>query len=365
MATATATDHGSTGILVPLLAAAANLVANDPDRPGGAEALTQIRETFTEFIGIVGEGEQMMVIQQDRSRRASEWEDTEDCDLYTGVCLGAYRERSEGGGAVTRIAVWVRAFDKERVCEDYEDARELWRDHRSDPDAFNDKTGVLYLNGIKSARAPFSHEMALDSPSQVIRAARQLQGHPVKMYRLLHEFQDEDDKTRQVGVVHRIELNPDADDSGADDGEVEEAPATKRGGTKAAGTSSRSRSGTKASSTKAAGTSSRSRSGTKASSTKASGTSSRSRSGTSSRSGTKPKAEPEPKADDDAADDDVPESKQALVKWATDQGIGRGTLSRFLEGFGFDGGLPGITEKNLAEAYEVIVEGIAEGKLGV
>ena len=116
MATATATDQGSTGVLVPLLAAAANLVANDPDRPAGAEAVTQIRETFTEFIGIVGEGEQMMVIQQDRSRRASEWEDTEDCDLYTGTCLGSYRERSDGGGSVTRIAVWVRAFDKERLC---------------------------------------------------------------------------------------------------------------------------------------------------------------------------------------------------------------------------------------------------------
>ena len=364
MATATATDQGSTGVLVPLLAAAAHLVANDPDRPAGAEAVAQIRETFTEFIGIVGEGEQMMVIQQDRSRRASEWEDTEDCDLYTGICLGAYRERSEGGGAVTRIAVWVRAFDKERLCEGYEDARELWRDHRSDPGAF-DEDGVLYLSGIKSARAPFSHEMALDSPGQVIKGARQLLGHPVKMYRQLHDFTLPNGKVRAVGVVHRIELNPDADEGAADEG-VEEAPApTKRGGTKAAGTSSRSRSGTKASSTKASGTSSRSRSGTKASSTKASGTSSRSRSGTSSRSGTKPKAEPEPKADDDAADDDVPESKQALVKWATDQGLGRGTLSRFLEGFGFDGGLPGITEKNLAEAYEVIVEGIAEGKLGV
>ena len=275
MATATATDQGSTAVLVPLLAAAANLVANDPDRPGGAEALTQIRETFTEFIGIVGEGEQMMVIQQDRSRRASEWEDTEDCDLYTGICLGAYRERSDGGGAVTRIAVWVRAFDKERVCEGYEDARELWRDHRSDPDAFNDKTGVLYLNGIKSARAPFSHEMELDSPGQVIRAARQLQGHPVKMYRLLHEFQDEEDRTRQVGVVHRLELNSHADEGAAaeDVEDVEEAPApAKRGGTKGSG----SRSGTKASGTgsrsgtKAAG----SRSGTKASGTKASGTSS-------------------------------------------------------------------------------------------
>ena len=61
----------------------------------------------------------------------------------------------------------------------------------------------------------------------------------------------------------------------------------------------------------------------------------------------------------------MPESKQALVKWATDQGIKRGTLSRFLEDYSFEGGLPGITEDNLAEAYELIVEGIAESKLGV
>ena len=362
MATATATDQGSTGVLVPLLAAAANLVANDPDRPAGAEAVTQIRETFTEFIGIVGEGEQMMVIQQDRSRRASEWEDTEDCDLYTGTCLGSYRERSDGGGSVTRIAVWVRAFDKERLCDSAEDARELWRDHRSDPDAF-DEDGVLYLSGIKSARAPFSGEMELDAPGRVIKAAKELQGHPVKMYRQLRDFKLPNGKVRQVGVVHRIELNPDADEGAADE-DVEEAPApAKRGGTKGSG----SRSGTKASGTgsrsgtKAAG----SRSGTKASGTRASGTSSRSRSGTSSRSGTKPKPAPEPKADDDAADDDVPESKQALVKWATDQGIKRGTLSRFLEDYSFEGGLPGITEDNLAEAYELIVEGIAEGNLGV
>ena len=361
MATATATDQGSTAVLVPLLAAAANLVANDPDRPAGADAVTQIRETFTEFIGIVGEGEQMMVIQQDRSRRASEWEDTEDCDLYSGICLGAYRERSDGGGAVTRIAVWVRAFDKERVCEDYEGARELWRDHRSDPDAFNDKTGVLYLNGIKSARAPFSHEMELDSPGQVIRAARQLQGHPVKMYRLLHEFQDENDRTRQVGVVHRLEMNSHADDgAGAED--IEEAPApAKRGGTKGAG----SRTGAKASGagsrsgTKASGAGSRS--GTKASGTR-SGTKA---SGTSSRSRTKPKPAPEPKADDDAADEDVPESKQALIEWATGQGVKRGTLSRFLIEYGYKAGIPGLTDDDVPEAYEVIVEGIAEGKLGV
>ena len=222
MATATATDQGSTGVLVPLLAAAAHLVANDPDRPAGAEAVTQIRETFTEFIGIVGEGEQMMVIQQDRAQRAVEWDDTEKCDIYTGICLGTYRERSAGGGSVTRMAVWVRAFDKDRLCESYEDARVLWREHRSEPDAFAEKTGILYLNGIKSARAPFSSEMELDAPGRVIKLAKELQGHPVKMYRRLHDW-DDDGYVREVGVVHRIELNPNADDSGADE-DVEEAP---------------------------------------------------------------------------------------------------------------------------------------------
>ena len=374
MATATATDQGSTGVLVPLLASAANLVANDPDRPGGAEAITQIRETFTEFIGIIGEGEQMMVIQQDRSRRAAEWEDTEDCDLYTGTCLGSYRERSDGGGSVTRIAVWVRAFDKERLCDSAEDARELWRDHRSDPDAF-DEDGVLYLSGIKSARAPFSGEMELDAPGRVIKAAKELQSHPVKMYRQLREYKLPNGKVRQVGVVHRIELNPDADEGTADD-DVEETPApAKRGGTRASGTrsstkASGTRSSTKASgtrsSTKASGTRSSTRASGTRSSTKASGTrSSTKASGTGSRSRSATKPKPEPEADDDAADNDVPESKQAMVKWATDQGIKRGTLSRFLEDYSFDGGLPGINEDNLAEAYETIVEGIAEGKLGV
>ena len=364
MAAATTTDQDTTVVLVPLLAAAANLVANDPDRPAGADAVTQIRETFTEFIGIVGEGEQMMVIQQDRSRRAAEWEDTEDCDLYSGICLGAYRERSEGGGAVTRIAVWVRAFDKERVCEGYEDARELWRDHRSDPDAFNDKTGVLYLNGIKSARAPFSDELTLDSPGQVIKAARSLAGHPVKMYRQLHRFAGDDGKTRKVGVVHRIELNPNADDGAAAE-DVEEAPAPKRSGTAkgsaaAKGTRSTSKS-TSASGQKRGTGSSRSSSSRSTNSRSSSSRSTNSRS-SSSRS-SKPKPDPETQADGDA--DDAPESKQALIKWATDQGVKRGTLSRFLEDYSFEGGVPGLSENDVAEAYEVIVAGISDGKLGV
>lgn len=328
MAAATTTNHDSTGVLVPLLAAAAHLVANDPDRPSGAEAISQTRETFVEFIGVLGEGEQIMVIQQDRAQRAAEWQDTEDCDVYTGICLGVYRERSEGGGAVTRAAVWVRAFDKDKMCETPQDARELWRDHRHEPGAFAEKTGILYLNGIKHARAPFAGEMELDSPGRVIRAAKELQGQPVKMYRRLHDW-DDDGYAREVGVVHRIELNPDADDA-AGDVEVEEATATKRGGGSKSTRSTSSRSSSSKSGSRAA----------------------------------KPGPDPEPQ-DDGNADDDVPESKQALIKWATDQGVKRGTLSRFLTDYGYEAGIPGLTDADVAEAYEVIVEGISNGELGV
>lgn len=345
------TQQDSTGVLVPLLAAAANLVASDPDRPAGTEAVAQTRETFVEFIGIVGEGEQIMVVQQDRAQRAADWEDDKDCAIYTGVCLGAYRERSEGGGAVTRIAVWVRAFDKDRMCEGYEDARALWRDHRSDPDAFSDKGGILYVNGIKSARAPFGHEMVLDSPGRVIRAAKELQGHPVKMYRQLHEW-DSDGYSRQVGVVHRVELNPDADDGAATE-DVEEAPAPKR--------SSGSR-GTRSASSRSSASKSGSKTGQKRSTGGSRSTSSRSTKSGATKSGSRA-SKPDPEPQDDA--DDVPESKQALVKWATAQGIGRGTLSRFLEKCEYAAGLPGVTEEDVADAYELILGGINSGELGV
>ena len=364
MAAATTTNHDSTGVLVPLLAAAAHLVANDPDRPSGVEAISQTRETFVEFIGVLGEGEQIMVIQQDRAQRAAEWQDTEDCDVYTGICLGVYRERSEGGGAVTRAAVWVRAFDKDKLCETPQDARELWRDHRHEPGAFAEKTGILYLNGIKHARAPFAGEMELDSPGRVIRAAKELQGQPVKMYRRLHDW-DDDGYAREVGVVHRIELNPDADDA-AGDVEVEEATATKRGGGSKSTRSTSSRSSGSKSGSKAG--QKRSTSGSRSTGsrwTKSGSTSSRSSGSKSgSRAAKPPEPDPEPQDDGDAGDD-VPESKQALIKWATDQGVKRGTLSRFLTDYGYEAGIPGLTDDDVAEAYEVIVEGISNGELGV
>ncbi|MYA40564.1 MAG: hypothetical protein F4Z31_02235 [Gemmatimonadetes bacterium] len=353
MAAATITEQDPTGVLVPLLAAAAHLVASDPDRRSGAEAVSQTRETFVEFIGIVGEGEQILVIQQDRAQRAAEWDDTEKCDLYTGICLGAYRERSAGGGTVTRMAVWVRAFDKDRMCESYEDARDLWRDHRSEPDAFAEKTGILYLNGIKSARAPFSGEMELDAPGQVIKRAKELQGHPVKMYRRLHDW-DDDGYAREVGVVHRIELNVDADDGGADE-EVEEAAAPKRSGGSKSTRSTSSRSSTSKSGTKAGQTRS-------SSSRSTSSRSSTSKSGSTRKSTTKKPAEPDPEPQDD---EDVPATKQALVKWATGEGVKRGALNRFLEECGYEGGLPGLTEDDLAEAYGLIVDGISNGSFEI
>ena len=355
MAPATATHQDSTGVLVPLLAAAAQLVASDPDRPAGAEAVTQTRETFVEFIGIVGEGEQLMVVQQDRSRRAAEWEDTEDCDVYTGFGLGVYRERTEGGGTVTRAAVWVRAFDKEKMCETPQDARELWGEHRHDREAFKEKTGILYLNGIKHARAPFSGEMELDSPGRVIRAAKELQNHPVKMYRRLHDW-DDDGYAREVGVVHRIELNPDADDGAADE-DVEEAPAPKRN------TGSKS---TRSTSSRSSASKSGAKTGQKSGTTRSRSPKSGSTSSRSTKSGSrasKPKPEPEPEPQDDG--DDVPESKQALIKWAIDQGVKRGTLSRFLTECGYEAGIPGLTDDDVPEAYELIVAGISNGELGV
>ena len=357
MATATATNQDPTGVLVPLLAAAANLVANDPDRPVGAEAVAQTRDTFTEFIGIIGEGEQMLVIQQDRSRRAAEWEDTEDCDLYSGICLGTYRERSDGGGTVTRVAVWVRAFDTERTCDTAEDARELWREYRTEPDAF-DEDGILYGSGIKSARAPFSGELELDSPGRVIKAAKELQGHPVKMYRQLREFKLPNGKVRQVGVVHRVELNADADDGAAE--EVEEAPAPKRGGGSKSTRSTGSRSSASKSGTKTGQRSTGSRSSSKSGTASKSGSTRK----TSSRASKPADPDPEPQDDSDAGDD-VPESKEALVKWATGQGIGRGTLSRFLAKCEYPACLPGVTEDDVADAYELIVDGINNGELGV
>ena len=355
MAPATATHQDSTAVLVPLLAAAAQLVASDPERPAGTEAVTQTRDTFVEFIGIVGEGEQLMVVQQDRSRRAAEWEDTEDCDLYSGVCLGTYRERSDGGGSVTRIAVWVRAFDKERTCDDAEDARELWRDFRSESGAF-DEDGVLYLSGIKSARAPFSGEMELDAPGRVIKAAKELQGHPVKMYRQLRDYKLPNGKVRQVGVVHRIELNPDADDGPADE-DGEEAPAPKRN------TGSKS---TRSASSRSSASKSGAKTGQKSGTTRSRSTKSGSTSSRSTKSGSRAsKPEPDHEPQDDGDGDEVPESKQALVEWATKQGVKRGTLSRFLEGYGYAAGLPGVSEDDVADVYEIVVTGISEGKLGV
>ena len=351
MAPATATHQDSTAVLVPLLAAAAQLVASDPERPAGAEAVTQTRDTFVEFIGIVGEGEQLMVVQQDRSQRAAEWQNTEGCDVYTGFCLGVYRERTEGGGTVTRAAVWVRAFDKEKMCETHQDARELWGEHRHDPGAFAERTGVLYLNGIKHARAPFSGEMELDSPGRVIRAAKELQGHPVKMYRRLHDW-DDDGYAREVGVVHRIELNPDADDGAADE-EVEEAPAPKRN------------TGSSRSPRKPAPKAGQKRN-TGGSRSAGSSTTSKPKPKPKPKPEPRPKPKPEPEPQDDAdGGDDVPESKQALVEWATKQGVKRGTLSRFLEGYGYAAGLPGVSEDDVADVYEIIVEGISNGELGV
>ena len=231
MATSTTTSEALNPIVSLAFEKAVDYVTHRSDIPS-TDSAVHLRECGEDFLDILLRLQQSHGELAGRDALAAIWGTEKDPkeaerEVFTGTSLGFTYYKTQQGGNVFRVAVWVPAFDKNKDCATVEEARNLWEEYDRVEGAAGEN-GVLYNNGIKAMRLAFGSDgFPLDRPGSIRDAAHRLFGQPVRAFREMSVWSD---GKRKVGVCHRMVEDLDRlGDIGNDDPQAaQEPPASKR-----------------------------------------------------------------------------------------------------------------------------------------